>query len=256
MTKEPSLPLRIVLHAHSTWSYDGTRSLADIARIYARWGIDAVLMTEHDSGFDPGSFDAYRAECAAASEEGALLVPGIEYSSPENDIHILTWGLERFLAEHRPVAETLGRVQEEDGVAIFAHAVRREAWKKFDAAWIPALQGIELWNRKSDGIAWGREALKLVHETGLPATIGHDFHRLRQIYPLWQAAPPPNSGNRADWAPAIIAALRAGQTVPYAFGRPLIDGAGQPGPALHLWLERLRRAQRNFANGRAGRRCG
>ena len=99
--------IRAVLHAHSSWSYDGHWPLPEIARLYGRFGIRAVMMTEHDSGFDPASFQAYRAACAEASTSRCTLIPGIEYSSPDNDIHILTWGLQEFLAEHRPVMETL-----------------------------------------------------------------------------------------------------------------------------------------------------
>jgi hypothetical protein len=211
-------------------------------------------MSEHDTGFEPARFEAYRAACAAASRYGALLVPGIEYSSPDNDIHILTWGVEHFLTEHRPVGETLSRVAEADGVAIFAHPARRAAWKSYDPDWTPLLHGIELWNRKADGIAWGREALDLIGLTGLPATVGHDFHRLRQLYPLWQGVQRPASGgDREAWGSVILDALRAGHTVPYAFGRPLLDADGRPGPALHRGLDVARRALRDMVKGVSGR---
>jgi len=48
-------PLRVVLHANSTWSYDGRWSLVGIARLYGALGVGAVMMTEHDTGFDPGT---------------------------------------------------------------------------------------------------------------------------------------------------------------------------------------------------------
>ena len=65
------------------------------------------MMTEHDQGFSADRFADYRAACAAASTPRCRLIPGIEYSSPENDVHILTWGMEGYLAEYRPVQETL-----------------------------------------------------------------------------------------------------------------------------------------------------
>lgn len=52
--------VKTVLHAHSTWSYDGHWSLARIARTYGALGVRAVMMTEHDTGFDPGRFAEYR----------------------------------------------------------------------------------------------------------------------------------------------------------------------------------------------------
>lgn len=240
--------MKLVLHAHSTWSYDGRWTLERIARLFGRLGVDAVMMTEHDTGFDPARFGEYRAACAAASTAKCRLIPGIEYSSPENDIHILTWGLDRFLAEHRPVAETLAAVAEAGGVAIFAHPVRRDAWAKFDPDWVPMLSGIEIWNRKSDGISWGSHARDLIAATGLPATVGVDFHRARQLYPL---------AHRLDPAPAglpleahLVACLRAGRHRPTAFGRPLLDAEGAPQGGLHPRLENLRRALVSRLRGR------
>jgi len=228
-------PLRVVLHAHSTWSYDGRWSLVGIARLYGALGVRAVMMTEHDTGFDPGTFAAYRAACAAASTPRCTLIPGIEYSSPDNDIHILTWGLDRFLTEGRPIIETLEAVRAAGGVAVFAHPVRREAWRQFDAAWVPLLSGIELWNRKADGLSWGPEALALIRRTGLPATVGQDFHRWRQIWPLTHIVQVAATGSLEA---GLVVALAAGETVPQACGRPLLATDGNPGPGLHPALQK------------------
>lgn len=243
--------LRTVLHAHSDWSYDGRWPLDRIARTYGRLGADAVLMSEHDSGFDPASFPDYRAACAAASTSRCTLIPGIEYSSPDNDIHILTWGLTGFLAEHHPVMETLRAVRDAGGVAILAHPVRRDAWKQVRPDWLPLLSGIELWNRKSDGITWGTQALTLIRETGLPATVGQDFHRPRQIYPLTQRfdlseKPADATALEAD----LVAELRAGRSRPMAFGQLLDPSRVSPGPALHPLAERLRAGLRDRIRSR------
>ncbi len=227
--------MKVTLHAHSTWSYDGQWELPAIARLFGRLGVDAVMMTEHDTGFSPDRFDEYRAACAAASTPSCTLVPGIEYSSPDNDIHMLTWGLEHFLSEHRPVMETLEAVTALGGVAVFAHPVRRDAFAQFDPAWVPHLAGIELWNRKSDGLTWGREAAALLHNTGLPATLGCDFHRLKHLYGL---------SHKVDVTgptePALIKALKAGALKPQIFGRPLTLSP-TPQTPLHDRLERLRK---------------
>lgn len=238
--------MRVVLHAHSTWSYDGHWDLPRIARTYGALGVDAVMMTEHDTGFAPDRFGEYRAACAAASTARCRLIPGIEYSSPENDIHILTWGLTGFLAEHRPVAETLHAVAEAGGAAIFAHPVRRRAWAAFDPAWVPHLSGIELWNRKSDGVTWGREAARLIRDTGLPATLGQDFHRARHVWPLTMTLPRP----QGDLEAGLVTALRAGAMTPQAFRRDLLAPDGTPRRGPHDALERTRRGLRDLLRGR------
>lgn len=230
--------VKAVFHAHSTWSYDGSWSLAEIARFFGRLGADAVFMTEHDTGFDPARWPDYVAQCAAASQGRCVLVPGIEYSSPDNDIHILTWGVSHFLAEHRPVLETLKAVAEQNGVAVFAHPIRRKAFAQFQMDWVPYLAGIELWNRKSDGIFYGQEASELIKKTELPATVGCDFHTLRNYYPLANRF---ECSSRAEIAQAGIDALKEGRIVPTVMGRPLMDAQNMPNAPLHARLEVLRK---------------
>lgn len=228
---------RVVLHAHSTWSYDGHWTLPEIARLFDRMGADAVFMTEHDTGFAPDRFAEFREACDTASTSRCRLVPGIEYSSPDNRVHILTWGLDRFLAEHRPVIETLADVAQFGGVALFAHPARRDAWEAFDPEWTPLLHGMEVWNRKTDGLTVGERALELVEETGLPATVGVDFHRLRHLYPLTMRVPRASGDIERD----VIEGLRSGKAQPHVAGRSLFDANGRPDTRVHEGLERMRK---------------
>ena len=221
--------LNVVLHCHSNWSYDGHWSLRGISRLYDAFGVDAVMMTEHDTGFDANSFDAYREACAAGSTTRCRLIPGIEYSCPDNSVHFLVWGLDRFLQERMPIMKTLEAVAEAEGAAVFAHPARRDAYTLFDPAWIPYLSGIEIWNRKTDGLASGRDAELLVSETGLPATVGQDFHRLKNFYPLTMRAP--KAGG--DLESGLVNALRTKQMVPLAFRSPILDEHGNLQSGLH-----------------------
>jgi len=235
-------PRRLVLHVHSTWSHDGSWTLARIARLFGRLGHDAVLMTEHDTGFDPAAFPDYRAACAEASTRACTLVPGIEYSDEDNDVHVLTWGLEAFLAPSRPTAGILAAVAEAGGAAVLAHPVRHAAWRRFDPAWTPHLSAIEMWNRKADGVAPGREARRLIAETGLPATVGMDFHKARHLWPL-------DNLLEADGPieAAAVAALREGRLIPRAFRRRLTGEDGVPASTpRHDRLERARRRARDL----------
>ena len=242
--------MKVVMHVHSTWSYDGKWSLPSIARLYDRLGVDAVMMTEHDTGFDPVSYEAYRTACAAASTNRCRLIPGIEYSSESNDVHILTWGVPRFLGEHRAVSATLDDVAEAGGAAIFAHPIRREAFRLFDHAWVDRLSGIEVWNRKSDGVVWGEEARKLIAATGLPDTVGQDFHKARHLWPLTMRFQRPDG----DLEAGLVSALRQGQFEARAFGRPIRDGQGELKRQPHAALEGCRRGLRDLVRGRKSKR--
>ena len=91
--------IRVAAHVHSDWSYDGRWSLERIAQVFGLLGYDAVLLAEHDRGFDAARWKALRAGCARASTERTQLVPGIEYSDPTNAVHVPVWGDIPFLGE-------------------------------------------------------------------------------------------------------------------------------------------------------------
>jgi hypothetical protein len=221
-------PLRLAPHVHSDWSYDGTFGLREIALAFARRRYDAVLMAEHDRGFDAERWDAYRAACAEASAGGALLVPGIEYSDAANAIHVPVWGEIPFLGEGLGTGDLLVRAAEAGGVAVLAHPGRREAWRRFDPAWAPRLLGIELWNRKYDGYAPSPAATRLLQEqTDLVPFVGLDFHTARQFHPLAMAIEPDGPLTPAG----VYEALRRRRCRPMAYRLPAAELCR--GPAMH-----------------------
>ena len=176
--------LDVVMHVHSDWSYDGSWPLASLARLFKRAGADLVLMTEHEDTFDEDRFEDYRQACAEASAGGTILVPGIEYASPDNSVHILSWGLRRFHGKRRPVMEILEGIAEEGGFAVLAHPMRRAAWQQYRDEWAPHLGAIEVWNRKADRFRANDISWELKRRSGLPAVVGMDFHRVKQLFPL------------------------------------------------------------------------
>jgi len=177
-------PLRVAAHVHSSWSYDGEWSLENLSRSMGKRGYDAVLMSEHDRGFDEGRWREYQAACDAAGASGALLVPGMEYSDPTNTVHVLVWGPGPFLGEGLTTERLIDRVRSERLPAVLAHPSRKNAWRRFDPAWRDALAGVEIWNRKTDGFRPSERGAALRREQDLPGWVGMDFHRRRQWFPL------------------------------------------------------------------------
>jgi hypothetical protein len=173
-----------VSHVHSVWSYDGQWKLEDIVREFSDRGYHVLLMTEHDRGFTPSRWTDYRKACQELCSEKLLVVPGIEYSDPENIVHILTWGDVPFLGQNLPTRRVLEAVREAGGVAVLAHPSRRKAWQRFDVAWSEYLIGIEVWNRKADGWRPSPDAPALVTASGCAPFVGIDFHDRRQLFPL------------------------------------------------------------------------
>jgi hypothetical protein len=176
--------IKAACHIHSHWSYDGQWPLAKLTAEFGRRGYHVLLTTEHDRGFSQARFLEYREDCAKASTERVLIVPGIEYSDAGNVVHILVWGSIPFFGEALPTGELLDKVKAAGGFAVLAHPSRKEAWKSFDPRWASNLLGIEIWNRKTDGWAPSNTAMPLLRGTSLLPFAGLDFHTRRQFFPL------------------------------------------------------------------------
>jgi hypothetical protein len=171
-------------HVHSDWSYDGSWTLSDLARAFAQRGYDAVLMAEHDRGFDAERWNEYREACAAASTSELLLVPGMEYASPDEHVHVPVWGSGAFLGPAVPTTTLLALAAEQGRLAVIAHPRRRDVWQGLDPEWLQLAHGIEIWNRKYDGWAPFAPACGIAEHSGLACYVGLDFHTARQFAPL------------------------------------------------------------------------
>lgn len=201
-------------HVHSDLSYDGSVTLEALGDKFSRAGYRVLLMTEHDRGFSPERLRQLRQRCDAVSTKDILVVPGIEYSDASNQVHILTWGDVPFLGENLPTTETLHKVKEAGGVAVFAHPFRRNAWQRFEPSWGEALAGIEVWNRKYDGFAPNHIAQELQQRVGAIPFVGLDFHTQRQFFPLAMAM----EIDSAVTEKSVLECIRARRLNPRVFG--------------------------------------
>lgn len=229
---------RAVAHVHSTWSYDGTLTLDELAHLFGRLRYRAVLLTEHDRGFTEARWADYQRACSAASTADVELVPGIEYSDAGNDVHVLVWGCDRFLGERRATSELLIDVRAARGVAVLAHPARRDAGARLSDEAVGLLDGVEVWNRKYDGIAPSRAAATLRARAGhLRPFVGLDLHTRRQLFPLTTLLP----GTARLDRPAIFSALRDYRYAPETLRTPAVVVSGRAGIVALRPAERARR---------------
>lgn len=176
---------RFAIHAHSDWSYDGRFELRTLARLLASLGYRGVLMSEHDRGFDPQRWAAYQEACARVSTKRFLVVPGIEYSSADNLVHVPVWGELPFLGEALDTTAMLEQVGVLGGAAVLAHPSRHAACEKFQPQWAQHLLGVEIWNVKEDGYAPSADGVALWRRyPALMPVAALDFHTPRQTFPL------------------------------------------------------------------------
>lgn len=179
-------------------------------------GYRVMMMTEHENGFTPTRFAEFRAECDRVTSGGMFVLPGIEYSDPENRVHVLVWGTP-FLGTGLRTDALLDAVAAADGVAVFAHPSRRAAWECFTPRWAETLLGIEAWNRKYDGWAPGDRGSALLETTAQVPFVGLDFHTARQFFPLGMALD--IDGDISERT--VLECLRQRRCSARAFGLPL-----------------------------------
>lgn len=143
------------------------------------------MMSEHSQRFAADRLEEYRRECRRVSGDKVRIVPGMEYSTPKNHVHITCWGIDPYLGEELAIDDLLDAVDEAGGLAIFAHPGRRDAWREFRPRWAQSLFGVEVWNRKTDGLAPNKSAYDFVRDHNLEPIFALDFHNLRQKFPIF-----------------------------------------------------------------------
>jgi hypothetical protein len=174
---------RILAHAHSDWSHDGTFTLEEWVRHARERRIDAVLLSEHEeTGWTPGKYADYAAACRAASTNEVSLVPGIEFS--QDGFHVLCYGLEHFPPRPSTAAELAGAVREQGCWLCLAHP-GKYGWHH-PAPLVEAADAVEVWNSKwiYDGNL-GPHPASLKLAAGKRLFAGQDVHKVKHFSPLF-----------------------------------------------------------------------
>jgi hypothetical protein len=233
--------VRVAAHVHSSWSYDASWSLRDIASAFSRRRYDVVLMSEHDRGFDQQRWEEYQQACKKVSADGILLVPGIEYEDADNVVHTPVWGDNvRFLGSGRPTLDLLRSAQAGGAVAVLAHPWRRNAISRYQPDWAPLLSAVEMWNRKYDGLAPHRAVRQFADREGLGTFVSLDFHTSRQFFPLAMSVTLEDHPSPA----LVIEAIRAGRCRPEFLGLSALRFTGGIEAVTLRCLESIRQSVR------------
>ncbi len=245
--------VRVAAHVHSEWSDDASWPLSRIAATFGRLGYSVILMSEHSRGFSSAKWGEYIDACKMASNGRVTLVPGIEYGDSDDVVHIPVWGRVPFFGEAPHIGALLADVTQGGGTAVWAHPWRRDAWRRFDPDWSQYLSGVEVWNRKYDGIAPNPNSFEISRRGGTPAFVALDFHTRRQLFPLSltlrldsvserQARADPRTVDEAGaGVDQVYSALSTGSFSPRAFGLPLERLTAGPLAGALRGLERTRR---------------
>lgn len=175
--------IRVLAHAHSTWSYDGRLSLEQWIVIARERSCSAVLLAEHEeSGWTTQRYAEYVAACRRASGDDVRLVPGVEFN--QSGYHVLCYGLTTWPL--RPCsAEGLASAAHAQGCLLCLAHPGRYFWT-FPAPIVDMADAVEVWN--SSWVADGNlgphpRTLALLGTREI--LVGQDVHKRRHLGHLY-----------------------------------------------------------------------
>ena len=174
---------RGAIHMHSTFSHDGTLTVAELAGLYRRNNYQFIAITEHAEDLDEESVERLLEQCRDNSSHGFCVIPGAEFSC--GDFHILGIGAVTAARQHDAFA-AIETIHALNGIAVLAHP-KRFGWR-CPVEILQAVDAVEIWNVGYDGKflpsakALGEFAAMRRVNPGLLAVAGHDLHRWDSFY--------------------------------------------------------------------------
>ena len=165
-----------VLHVHSTYS-DGTATVSELLAVARRVGVDALLLTDHDS------LQARR-DGWEGMHDGVLLLVGIEISADEG--HYLAFGVTDAIPHvGRSALEIADAVRAAGGIGFAPHPfsagghmlvpplarriVRPDGWRALDHE--RGYDGLELWSLTTDAAEGWRTPVEALRWLRDPETV-------------------------------------------------------------------------------------
>ena len=171
------------LHVHTTYSYDGTATVAATLE-YAKRHTDltTIAITDHDT------IDGALEAVALAPRYGIEVIPGIEVTTAEG--HLLALFVQAPIPAGRSLIETVHLVAEQGGIAIAAHPGGPWRWclreaniaaALADAQIAQTLIGLEAYNASLPNLALNQHACAMGQRLPLAMVGASDAHMLWMI---------------------------------------------------------------------------
>jgi hypothetical protein len=133
--------MKVMIHAHTTFSGDGELTPQELADLARSRGFDAVLVSDHFESLKPEKFAALVAACRQV--RNCLMVSGYERSF--RGFHILALGVDRWF-DDASVQQWADNVRGAGGLVVAAHPSRYGHSIPPDI--LNACDAVEVWNSK------------------------------------------------------------------------------------------------------------
>lgn len=163
-----SRTVRVDPHLHTVASYDGHTLPEDLLWRAEQAGLDAVVVTDHDT------VEGAHIVADLAADSPVTAVVGCEVSTADG--HLLALGVETAPDPGDPLAVTARRIRDRGGVAVVPHPFQRSRHGA-NRDTIDAVDGIEVYNAHTLVNLRNEQAARYARRAGYPAFGGSDAHR-------------------------------------------------------------------------------
>ncbi|MGB9671899.1 MAG: PHP domain-containing protein [Candidatus Bathyarchaeales archaeon] len=123
------MQLKIDLHVHTQYSYDGLITPEELIHYAKKRGLDGVAITDHDT---------IEGASKIAKATNLIIIPGIEVSSLNG--HVIGLNVYEAIPKGLSVEETIDKIHDAGGIAVACHPtilfksnLRKHTNAKFDA---------------------------------------------------------------------------------------------------------------------------
>ena len=193
--------VRVDPHVHTQASYDGHTSPEDLLDAAYRAGLDAVVVTDHDS------VAGARAAEALASDHDLEVIVGCEVSTADG--HLLAIGVDDRPEPNRSLSATARGIRKRGGIAVVPHPFQRLRHGASRGA-IAAVDGIEVYNAHTMSNLRNAQARRFAARHGYARFGGSDAHRPRTVgLAATEVSLPARTPVTAE---SIVRAMRNGRT--------------------------------------------
>ena len=167
--------MKIDLHCHTIYSYDGTSSIQSIIKEAKRKGINGIAVTDHDNT------NAWKEALEQGEKEGFEIILGEEIKSSKGDI------LGLFITNHidgkgKDPKWIIQEIKKQNGLVIIPHPFHfGENFKGALQEYAHLIDGIEIFNGRRPFSKGDKLAEEFANKYNLIKTGGSDSHYYKTI---------------------------------------------------------------------------
>lgn len=166
--------MKIDLHCHSYYSYDGISSPEELIKSALKKGLDGIAITDHDT------IASWQEAKKAAKKLNAFLILGEEIKTKQGDILGLFLKKE-INGKGKDALYTIKEIKKQGGIAIIAHPYHwRKPFRNLEK-YKNLADGIEVFNARSQSKKGNQKAFNFAVKNNLVMTAGSDAHSSFEI---------------------------------------------------------------------------